>query len=175
MQRAERERATQTANVVVPAEIVRKKVEIDADAAAERYRREAKGEADAIFVKLEAEARGNREILTKQAEGLKSLVGAAGGQPQLAALLMITDKLPALVATQVEAIKNLKIDKVTVWDGMGGDKGAPTTAKFVAGLLQSLPPLQNLFEMAGLKLPSALDVTPQPATKTAAETGTSEA
>jgi flotillin len=71
---------------------------------------------------------------------------------------MITDKLPGIVETQVEAVKNLKIDKVTVWDTMGGDKGGPVTAKFLSGLLQSLPPLQNLFEMAGMKLPDVLDV-----------------
>jgi flotillin len=64
------------------------------------------------------------------------------------------------VAQQVEAIKNLKIDKVTVWDTMGGGKDQPTTAKFLAGLLQSLPPLQNLFEMAGMTLPPSLNVKP---------------
>jgi flotillin len=158
MQRAERERATQTANIVVPTQISKQQIEIEADAAAERFRREAKGEADAIYLKLEAQARGNREILVKQAEGLGAIVGAAGSDPRLAALLMITDKLPGLVETQVEAVKNLKIDKVTVWDTMGGDKGGPVTAKFLSGLLQSLPPLQNLFEMAGMKLPDVLDV-----------------
>lgn len=159
MQRVERERATQTANIVVPTQIGKQKIEIDADAVAERFRREAKGEADAIFLKRDAEARGNREILMRQAEGLKSIVDAACGNPQLAALLMITEKLPKLVATQVEAIKNLKIDKVTVWDTMAGDKGGPTTAKFISGMVQSLPPLQNIFEMAGMSLPSLLDVS----------------
>ena len=159
MQRAERERATQTANIVVPTQIAKQRIEIDADAVGERFRREAKGEADAIFVKLEAHARGQREMLTKQAEGLAAIVGAAGGSPQLAAMLMITDKLPDLISKQVEAVKALKIDKVTVWDGMGGKDGGPTTAKFLSGMLQSLPPLQNLFEMAGMSLPSALDIT----------------
>lgn len=160
VQRAERERATQSANVVVPAEIEKKKVEIDAEAVAERYRREAQGEADSIYAKLEAQARGNQEVLVKQAVGLKEIVGSVGGDPKLAALLMITQKLPELVATQVEAVKNLKIDHVTVWDsaGSGGDN-TPTTARFVAGLLKSLPPLQDLFEMAGLKLPAMLNVT----------------
>ncbi len=124
---------------------------------AERTRREAKGAADALYAKLEAQARGQRELLVKQAEGLTSLVRAAGGNPTQAAMLMITDKLPELVNTQVEAIKNLKIDKVTVWDSGTAD-GTPTTARFLSGMLQSLPPLQNLFEMAGMTLPDALDV-----------------
>jgi flotillin len=174
LMRAERERATQTANVVVPTQISRQRIEIEADAVAERYRREAKGEADAIFVKLEAQARGNRELLTKQADGLKSIVDAAGRSPPLAALLMITDKLPQLVSTQVEAIKSLKIDKVTVWDTMGGEKGTPTTSRFLAGLLQSLPPLQNLFEMAGMKLPEVLDVSAKPGGPAAADSKGSE-
>ena len=40
--------------------------------------------------------------------------------------MMITDKLPELVKTQVEAIKGIKIDKVTVWDNLGGNgNGTP--------------------------------------------------
>lgn len=160
IQRATRERATQKANVIVPAEISKEKIEIDADARAEQIRREAQGYADATYAKLEAQARGNREILIKQAEGLESIVAAAGGKPDLAAMLMITDKLPQLVSTQVEAIKNLKIDKVTVWDNLGqGGDGTPSTARFTAGMLNTLPPLQSLFDMAGMKLPDALNIS----------------
>jgi flotillin len=162
MQRAERERATRTANIVVPTEIDKRKIEIEADAVAERFRREAKGEGDAIFIKMDAQARGTKEILSKQAEGIKSLVDAAGGDARYASMLMITNKLPEIVAMQVEAIKNLKIDKVTVWDTMGGKGGTPTTSQFLSGLLSSLPPLQGIFETAGLKLPDLLDVSAKP-------------
>ena len=158
MRRAERERATQTANIIVPSQIAKSQVEIQADAVAERFRREAQGEADAIYLKLEAQARGNRDSLTKQAEGLEAIVAAAKGNPRDAALLLITDKIEDIVAKQVEAIRDLKIDNVTVWDSMGGKDGSPTTANFMAGMLRSLPPLQNLFEMAGMDLPSVLDV-----------------
>ncbi len=162
-QRAERERATKQADIIVAAEIDKQRVQIEADAVAERTRREAKGAADALFVKLDAQARGNRELLVKQAEGLTSIVQAAGGDTSQAAMLMITDKLPELVATQVEAIKNLRIDKVTVWDSGASGDGTPTTARFLAGMLQSLPPLQNMFEMAGMTLPDVLSVKPSPA------------
>ena len=47
--RAERERATQQANIVVPAQIDKEKLIIEAEAEAEKVRRLAKGEADAIF------------------------------------------------------------------------------------------------------------------------------
>ena len=129
--RAEREKATQTANVVVPAEIEKEKAIIDAEAEAEKIRRMAKGEADAIYAKMDAQARGMLEILSKQAQGFNQLVSAAAGDPQKAVLMLIADKLPELVKTQVEAVKGIKIDKVTVWDGNGTD-GKTATSNFMS-------------------------------------------
>lgn len=157
--RAQKEKATQMADVMVAAEVDKLKVEIDAEAEAERIRRKAKGEADAIFFKLQAEARGNYELLSKQAEGFQQLIKAAGGDANEAVLMLIADKLPELVKTQVEAIKNLKIDKVTVWDngGNGNGQGSGTsTANFISGMYKSVPPLEELFKMAGMELPNYL-------------------
>ena len=154
--RAEREEATRKANVVVPAQIEKEKAIIDAEAEAEQIRRKAKGEADAIYAKMDAQARGVLEILTKQATGFQQLVGAAEGDAQKAVLMMIADKLPELVKTQVEAVKGINIDKVTVWDGGKGENGKTATANFVSGLMQSVPPLQDLFKMAGMELPNYL-------------------
>ena len=154
--RAERENATMQANVVVPAQIEKEKAIIDAEAEAEKIRRMAKGEADAIFAKMDAQARGTLEILTKQAEGFNQMVSAAAGDPQKAVLMLIADKLPELVKTQVEAVKGIKIDKVTVWDGNGSKDGKTSTANFISGLMGSVPPLEDLFKMAGMNLPSYL-------------------
>lgn len=156
--RADRERSTQIANIVIPAEIAKQKAIIEAQADAERIRENAKGEADAIFAKMEAEAKGLFEILTKQAEGYKQVVSAAGGDPTKAFQLLLIEKLPELVRTQVEAVKNIKIDKITVWDsGNGqGDNGNSTTANFVSGMMKTVPPLNDLFNMAGLNLPTYL-------------------
>jgi flotillin len=155
--RAERDRASQFANIVVPADIDKQKVEIDAEAEAERLRRLAKGEADAIFMKMEAEAKGNFEILSKQADGFKQMVEAAGNDPKSAVLLLIAEKLPELVRLQSEAIQNIKIDKVTVWDGAGGGKdGKTSTANFLSGMYQSVPPLRDMFSLAGMDLPDYL-------------------
>ena len=150
--RAEREKATQTANVVVPAEIEKEKAIIDAEAEAEKIRRMAKGEADAIYAKMDAQARGMLEILSKQAQGFNQLVSAAAGDPQKAVLMLIADKLPELVKTQVEAVKGIKIDKVTVWDGNGAD-GKTATSNFISNMMKSVPPLEDLFNMAGMSLP----------------------
>jgi flotillin len=128
--RAERDKATQMADVVIPSQIDKEKVEIDAEAEAERTRRQAKGEADAIFFKMQAEANGILEVLSKQAEGFDRIVSAAGSNSRDAVLLMIADKLPEIVKTQVEAIKDIKIDKVTVWDSGSHGDGANSTSQF---------------------------------------------
>ncbi|MEO1012579.1 MAG: SPFH domain-containing protein [Bacteroidota bacterium] len=161
MARAERERSSQVADIVVPAEIDKRKVEIDAEAEAEQIRRRARGEADAILFKAEAEAKGIFEVLTKQAQGLDEIVKAAGNNPKDAVLLLIADKLPELVEKQAEAIKNIKIDKVTVWDtGSKGEDGKNSTANFISGMYKSVPPLQEMFNMAGMQLPEYLKGKP---------------
>ncbi|MDI9550799.1 MAG: flotillin family protein [Bacteroidales bacterium] len=154
--RAEREKATQLANIVVPAQIDKERMIIEAEAEAEKLRRTAKGEADAIFAKMDAQARGTLEILSKQAEGFNRMVAAATGDPQKAVLMLIADKLPELVKIQVEAVKGIKIDKVTVWDGNNGKEGKTSTANFISGLVGSIPPMEDLFKMAGMSLPDYL-------------------
>lgn len=159
--RALRDEATQKADIIIPAQIDKEKIEIAAEAIAEQTRRHAKGDADAIFMKMQAEGKGIYEILSKQADGFKQLVNAAGNDANSAVMMMIADKLPELVKTQVEAVKNLKIDKVTVWDTMGSGKDgkSPATANFLSGMLGSIPPFEDLFKMAGMELPDYLKGT----------------
>lgn len=154
--RATREKATQEADILVKAEIEKRRIEIEAESQAEQARRLAKGEADAIYMKLEAEARGLEEVLTKQAKGYSLIVGAADGNTVNATRLMLADKMEELMKIQVEAIKGIQIDKVTVWDGMGGKDGTPATANFLAGMLKSIPPMNEMFKMAGMELPEVL-------------------
>jgi flotillin len=155
--RAARETAAKEADVIVNAEIAKRKAEIDAEAEAERQRRIAKGEADSIFLRKEAEAKGMFEILQKQADGFDEIVKATGGDARDAVLMLIADKLPELVKTQVDAIKNIKIDKVTVWEGGSQSEGeGNSTSKFISGLYKSVPPMSDLFNMAGMDLPSYL-------------------
>lgn len=165
--RAERERASQQANVIVAQEVEKRRLVIEAEAEAEQKRVNAKGEADAIFAKMEAEAKGLYEILTKQAQGYDKMIQAAGGDATKAYTLLLLEKLPELVKTQVEAIKGISIDKVTVWDGAGGANadGKTSTANFVSGLMKAVPPLADLFDQAGMSLPEYLgkkkDNTPE--------------
>lgn len=155
--RAERERASQKANVLVPQEIEKQRKIIEAEAEAEKKRVNAKGEADAIFAKMEAEAKGYFEVLTKQAQGYDKMIQAAGGDADKAYTLLLLEKLPDLVRTQVDAIKGIQIDKVTVWDnGSGNADGKTSTANFLSGLFKSVPPLAELFDQAGMSLPEYL-------------------
>ena len=155
--RAERERATQKASVIVAQEIEKQRLVIAAEAEAEQKRVNAKGEADAIYAKMEAEANGLYQVLTKQAEGYDRMIKAAGGDATKAYTLLLLEKLPELVKTQVDAIKGINIDKVTVWDNAGGAAdGKTSTANFLAGLMKSIPPLSDLFEQAGMSLPEYL-------------------
>ena len=133
------------------ADAIKIKAEGEGIAAATR----AKGEAQAIFAKMEAEAKGLFEVLTKQASGYDKMIQAAGDANK-AYTLLILEKLPELVKTQVDAIKGINIDKVTVWDTGNGGDGKSSTANFVSGLYKSIPPLQELFNQAGMKLPDYL-------------------
>jgi len=153
--RALLENAKLEADVIVKAQIQKKELEIQAEASAEQTRRRAKGDADAIFMKMQAEGNGMREILTKQAEGFEAIVKSSGGEANDAIRLMIADKLEELTKIQVGAISNLKIDKITVWDnGNGNENGKTSTANFLSGIMKAVPPMNELFDQVGMKLPS---------------------
>ncbi len=144
-------------------ETERKQIQITAEAEADRIRTVAKGEADGVLLKYQAEAEGVQTLLAGKAAGYKALVESAGGNAQAAATLLMIEKLEDIVARQAQAISNLKIDKVTVWDSAGGDGKGSSTANFVSSLVKSLPPLQDVASMAGVELPSYLGkVKPEP-------------
>lgn len=155
--RAALEAATQQADVIVKAKIAKEQAEIEAEAKAEVARRTAKGEADALFAKMEAQARGAQEILVKQADGMRELVNAAGGNADSAIKLILANNMEELMKIQVEAIKNIKIDKVTVWDGGSkGENGKTATADFISGIMKAVPPMGEMFNQAGMELPKFL-------------------
>jgi len=138
--------------------IAKEQIEIAADAEAERQRRIAQGQADAILARYKAEAEGQQSVLEAKAAGYKSLVASAGGDTKAAATLLMVEKIEELVSRQTEAISNLKIDKITVWDsGNGGKNGeGGSTSNFISSLMQSLPPVHDVAKMAGVELPEYL-------------------
>ena len=140
---------------VAKKEIDRKQIQIAAEAEADRVRTVAKGEADGVLMKYQAEAEGMRTLLAGKAAGYRALVESAGGDAKAAATLLMIEKLEDIVARQAEAISNLKIDKVTVWDSGNPDKGS-STANFVSSLVKTLPPIHDVAAMAGVDLPQYL-------------------
>ena len=157
IQKAQYKAETERLNAaeVAQQEIQKRKVEIAAEAEAERIRRVAKGEADGVLLKYQAEAEGMRKLLEGKATGYSKLVESCGGDAQAAATFLMVEKIEDIVARQVEAIKNLKIDKITVWDS-GSSNGTSSTANFAQNLIKSVPPLHEIARMAGVQLPDYL-------------------
>lgn len=69
--------------------------------------------------------------------------------------MLIVEKLEEIVKLQTEAIRNIKIDKITVWDSGNGEKGS-STANFMSNMVKALPALHDVAGMAGVELPDYL-------------------
>ena len=137
-------------------EVEKLKIQVQADAEAEKARRIAHGEADAIKAKYFAEAEGVKAVLEAKARGYEELVKISNNRPEIATSFLMIEKVQDIVAKQVEAIKNIKFDKITVWDGgSGSDKGS-TTANFMRDLIKALPAMHDLANQAGIELPQIL-------------------
>ena len=143
------------ASEIVREQIQKQQIEIAAEAEAERQRRIARGEADAILARYEAEASGVQKVLEAKAAGYQGLVSSANGDAKAAATLLMVEKIDQMVSAQVEAIRNLKIDSITVWDS-GGDGDGSSTSNFISNLVKSLPPLHDIASNAGVDLPDYL-------------------
>lgn len=174
---AERIEAERRAAVEAPAKAEKAKRIVEAEAIAESRRLEAIGEASAIFAKREAEARGEFEMLSKKAEGLRSIVDACGGSDAAYRLLML-EHIDTLADKAAEAISNIKFDKVVLWGGAGGNghggAGAGVSG-FIADVMSTMPPaLHTMMDIGGVSLSDALvklaqdDATQPSAGKTAA-------
>ena len=154
--RARMEEERQRADTIVKARIDKEQIVIAAEAEAEKKIEEARGEASAIFQKLEAEAKGNFAILQAKGDGFKRIIESCGNDSNSATKMLLIEKLEEIVRLQTDAIKNIKIDKVTVWDGANGANGKTSTANFLSGMMQSLPPIHDVAAMAGIDLPGYL-------------------
>lgn len=186
LQRAELERATQTANEIVAAEILRRKQEIAAEAAAAVLVKEQQGKADALIIAKEAEGRAaiklaqgeaDALLLKKKAEGEGlELVGrgqAAAIQAQLEAkangfreiVSAAGDARAAsglLVTEQLPAIVETQASAVRnlSFDKvvvMGGGSGkSGSVGGFVQDLVTGTLPLHELASSVGVQLPDYL-------------------
>ena len=144
------------AEQIVPQEIKKRKMQIDAEAEAQSKVIIARGEAEAILSIRQAEAEGIQKLLDAKATGYKQLFEACGEDAKSAATMLLIEKLEEIVKLQVEAIKNIKIDKITVWDSGSSDGKGSSTSNFISQFTKSLPALHDIASLAGLELPQYL-------------------
>ncbi len=152
--RAAREQARLQAEVVVPANAERERVVIAADAEKQQSIRLAEGQAQGALAKMKAEAEGVQSILSGKAAGYSKLVEACVTAHQAAALLLI-EKLTDVATIQAQAIQELPIEKIIVWDG-GGKDGGGGLSGLGGRLMGALPPMHDLAKQIGLDLPEFL-------------------
>jgi flotillin len=144
------EQARLAKELLPAAEVAKSQVEIQAEAQAEQTRRLARGEADAVVARYEAEATGLQKVLEAKAAGYKRIIDAAGGDTQAAATLLMIEKMEEVIRIQTEALANIKIDKITVWDSGSGNDGMQG---FIRNFASALPPLHEIAAQAGVELP----------------------
>ena len=109
-----------------------------------------------MCIRDRAEAAGVQKVLQAKADGYASLVESTGGDAKAAATLLMVEKIEEMVSAQTEAIRNLKLDKITVWDSGNDKDGNSATSNFVSSLVQSLPPIHDVAKMSGVELPDYL-------------------
>ena len=151
-------------NSIVP------KSSFKAKAEAQRKVLIAKGDAESILVIKQAEAEGIERLLDAKAKGYRQLVEACGNDAKSASTMLLIEKLEEIVKAQAEAIKNIKIDKITVWDSGNSNSGSETnkgstTSNFISQFVKSLPALHDVASMASLELPQFLGQVKEKAVK----------
>jgi len=150
--RAEREKSRLNAEIVVPANAQRERVVIAADAQKQEAIRIAEGQAEALLAKMTAEGKGVQAVLDGKAAGYRSLVDACSTAQQAASLLLI-ERLTEVAGIQAQAIQDLPIEKVFVWDGGGDGSGLSGLGRRLMG---AIPPMHELAKQVGLELPEFL-------------------
>jgi flotillin len=150
-----REQARLYAEIVVPADAAKQKAIVEAEAEKQRQILIASAEAEAVLLKMEAEAKGTQSVLDGKAAGYKSLVEACNNDPSVTAALLLVEKFTEIAKIQTDAVKNLPLEKLIVWDS-GGNGGVSDLGKKLMGVV---PPMHELARMAGLELPEYLGKT----------------
>lgn len=154
---AERIEAERRAELEAPAKAEKARRIVEAEAQAESRRLEAQADADALLARLRAEAQGEYEKLAKKAEGLGRIVAECGSADEAYRLLLL-EHMDHLADKAAEAIGNIKLDRVMVWDGGNGGNGqGGGVAGFVRDLGASVVPMMHLMrDIGGVQLPESV-------------------
>lgn len=199
MKRAELERATQTANEIVAAEIQKRKQEIAAEAAAAVLVKEQQGRSDALVIEKAAEGNAavklaegeaNALLLKKKAEGeglemvgrgqaaaiQAALEAKASGFRQIVEAAGDARAASGLLVT--EQLPQIVATQASAVQGLtfdkvvvmgGGDTKSGSVGGFVQNLVTGTLPLHELASSVGVQLPDYLGKSAPEAPATPAE------
>ena len=95
--------------------LIREKLKLPPKPKRKKYAVRQKGRQMQYFLNIRLRAEGIRKVLDSKAAGYLSLVQGCNGDAKAVATLLMTEKIEHIVQLQVEAIRNIKIDKITVW------------------------------------------------------------
>ena len=167
--KADKVKASLTAEKIIPAQMAKEEIEIQSDAKAEQARREAQGEADAILAKAKAEAeavrlKGEAEgaaraaILKAEADNFAQMLAASEEHPEIAVQFKMVDNYVKIAEHQADAYSNLKLGDVKVYGN------ANTAGDFMKNLMSSIAPTLDMLRSMPLpgKVQNALAETTQP-------------
>ena len=140
------------AEIVVPAQgRAQQKVVIAAEAAKQQAIRIAEARPRATLAKMRAAGRRHAGHPGRQGRGLPR-TGHGRAQPQAVAALLIIEKLADVASIQAQAIQDLPIEKIIVWDSGRSDGGSGGNGNGNGGglaglggrLIGALPPMHEL-------------------------------
>lgn len=171
--RAEKVEAMLKAEKIVPAQMMKKEVEVNAEAIKQKSIIEAQGEAEAIKAKAIAEAeairmKGEAEgaaraaILKAEADNFAQMLEASQTHPEIAVQFKMVDNYVKIAEHQADAYSNLKLGDVKVY-------GNPETAgSFMSNLMSHVAPTFDILRSLPLpnKVQTMLSDKPESEVKT---------
>ncbi len=154
-QTANAELETLRATEVSKVKANKEKIELQAEADKNKIIKEAEAEAQKIKLNAQAEAEGIKKIMQAKADGYKEIEKSVGKENLVNILL--TEQLVEVTKVKSDALQNLNIDKITVWDNpSNGSEGKSGLNGFVDNFANAIPGMHEIAKDAGITLPSYL-------------------
>lgn len=154
---AERELEQLRATEVAKVKAEKEQIEIEAEAAKIKMIKEAEAEATKIKLAAEAEAEGIKAVMDAKSAGYLNMVTAIGKE-NLSTIMML-EQLVEVTKVKTEALQNLKVDKITVWDNPSSDaskEGRGGINGFVDNFANAMPGMHEIAKDAGITMPAYL-------------------
>ena len=147
--RAEKVEAKLNAEKVVPAQMNKKEIEVNAEALKQKSIIEAQGEAEAIKaramaeaeairIKGEAEGAARAAILKAEADNFSQMLEASQAHPEIAVQFKMVDNYVKIAEHQADAYSRLQLGDVKVYGN------AETAGNFMSSLMSQIAPTLDM-------------------------------